>query len=61
MKELIIGTGNAAKKKAIQSALTALRITIKGTDDHGIVLEIEEGSFLAKNHWAIPGGFRPGG
>lgn len=42
MKELIIGTGNVAKKKAIQSVLTPLGITIKGTDDFGIALEIEE-------------------
>jgi inosine/xanthosine triphosphate pyrophosphatase family protein len=50
MKELIIGTGNAAEKKAIQSALTPLGITIKGTDDFGIVLEIEEDGTTAQEN-----------
>ncbi|SRR5258706_4407597 len=49
-QELIIGTGNAAKKKAIQSALTPLGITIKGTDDLGIALEIQEDGTTAQEN-----------
>lgn len=41
-RELIIGTGNAAKKKAIQSALSPLDITVRGTDDLGIFLDVPE-------------------
>ena len=50
MKDLIIGTGNAAKKKAIQSVLTPLGITIKGTDDLGIALAIQEDGTTAQEN-----------
>ncbi len=50
MKELIIGTGNAAKKKAIQSVLAPLGITIKGTDDLSITLDIQEDGSTAQEN-----------
>lgn len=50
MKELIIGTGNAAKKKAIGSVLIPLGLTIRGTDDLGITLEIPEDGATAREN-----------
>lgn len=42
MKELIIGTSNAAKKKAIQAALSPLGMIVRGTDDLGIFIDVPE-------------------
>ena len=39
MNELVIGTSNPAKKQMIRSALLALGIAVRGTDDYGIALE----------------------
>jgi inosine/xanthosine triphosphate pyrophosphatase family protein len=50
MNELIIGTGNAAKKKAIQATLAPLGITIVGTGDLGIALEIAEDGASAREN-----------
>lgn len=50
MKEIVIGTGNPAKKKAVQSALAPLGILVKGSDDLGLALDItEDGSTAQEN------------
>ena len=42
MQEIVVGTSNPAKKQMIQSALLPLGITVRGTDDYGIALDVEE-------------------
>lgn len=50
MKELIIGTGNKAKKKAFRSVFAPLGITILGTDELGISLDIQEDGSTAQEN-----------
>ena len=50
MKELIIGTSNAAKKKAIGSVLAPLGIIVKGTDDLAVSLHIAEDGETAQEN-----------
>ena len=50
MKELIVGTGNVAKKKALQSVFASLGVTIRGTDDLGISLDIQEDGATAQEN-----------
>ncbi|HZO71564.1 MAG TPA: non-canonical purine NTP pyrophosphatase [Ktedonobacteraceae bacterium] len=50
IKELIIGTSNAAKKKAIGSVLAPLGITVKGTDDLAVSLYIVEDGATAQEN-----------
>ncbi len=50
MDELIIGTSNAAKKKAIGSVLAPLGITVKGTDDLAVSLHIPEDGATAQEN-----------
>lgn len=47
MKELIIGTGNPAKKILVRAALAPLNLEIKGTDDFDLRLDIEENGHTA--------------
>jgi inosine/xanthosine triphosphate pyrophosphatase family protein len=42
MHELVIGTSNPAKKQMIRSALLPLGLAVRGVDDYGIALDIEE-------------------
>jgi inosine/xanthosine triphosphate pyrophosphatase family protein len=48
MNEIVIGTSNPAKKQMIQSALLPLRIVVRGTDDYGIALDVEEDGATAQ-------------
>ncbi len=50
LKDLIVGTSNAAKKKSIQSALTPLGITVRGTDDLGIFIDVPEDGKTAQEN-----------
>ncbi|HEU5227883.1 MAG TPA: non-canonical purine NTP pyrophosphatase [Ktedonobacteraceae bacterium] len=50
MNELIIGTGNTAKKNAMRAALAPLGIAVKGTDDLGISLHIPEDGATAQEN-----------
>ncbi|HEX5690749.1 MAG TPA: non-canonical purine NTP pyrophosphatase, partial [Roseiflexaceae bacterium] len=42
MPELVIGTSNPAKKQMIQSALRPLGLLMRGIDDYGLALDVEE-------------------
>jgi XTP/dITP diphosphohydrolase len=50
MVELIVGTSNPAKKQMIRSALAPLDIVVRGTDDIGISLEINEDGATAQEN-----------
>lgn len=50
MYEIVIGTGNPAKKKAVQAALAPLGIAVLGTDDLNLVLDVlEDGATAQEN------------
>jgi inosine/xanthosine triphosphate pyrophosphatase family protein len=50
MQEIVIGTGNPAKKKAVQAALAPLGIAVLGTDDLNLVLDVlEDGATAQEN------------
>src|SRR5262245_26956436 len=48
MQEIVVGTSNPAKKQMIQSALLPLGIAVRGTDDYGIALDVEEDGATAQ-------------
>jgi inosine/xanthosine triphosphate pyrophosphatase family protein len=48
MNELVIGTSNPAKKQMIRSALLPLGLAVRGTDDYGIALDVEEDGVTAQ-------------
>jgi inosine/xanthosine triphosphate pyrophosphatase family protein len=48
MQELVIGTSNPAKKQMIRSALLPLGLVVRGTDDYGIALDVEEDGATAQ-------------
>jgi inosine/xanthosine triphosphate pyrophosphatase family protein len=48
MHEIVIGTSNPAKKQMIRSALLSLRLAVRGVDDYGIALDVEEDGATAQ-------------
>lgn len=50
MRRIVIGTGNPAKKQAVQSALQPVNIRVVGTDELNVTLDIvEDGATVQEN------------
>lgn len=50
MKEIIVGTSNPAKKDMVRAALLPIGVAVRGTDDLGISLQIDEDGITAQEN-----------